>query len=1181
MNYPASISLADEGNNWTASNNEPSSFNLQPSTSNVEGWSGQIGRWLVVALTVFLGAGPALAQTTATLSIQADQPGVQISSNLFGIFFEEINSAGDGGIYAELVRNRNFEEASKTNYWRLISSGSASGSLSADTSLPVSASNLYAARLIFSSGSGTVGAANNGWWGMNFQAGQTYDLNFYARCSAGFTGALTIRLENTGGTSTYAQATVTNLTTGWQQFSLSLVPASSDTAGRLSINLSQAGTVWLDVVSLFPRQTFHNRTNGLRPDLANMLVDLQPAFVRFPGGSWVNGDSLTNMYNWKRTIGPIGDRWVQNNLWGYYVNNGLGYHEYLQMCEDLAAEPLFVINCGMDVFSVGDSVPLAQMGPYVQDALDAIEYANGPTNSTWGAQRAAAGHPAPFNLKYIEIGNENGGTAYNDRYALFYDAIKSNYPAMNIIADYWGGLPTSRPVEIMDEHYYSTPAFFMANANRYDSYSRSGPKVYVGEYAVTSGSGNGNLAAALGEAAFMTGMERNSDIVTLSSYAPLFANLNNKNWNPDLIYFTGSQVYGTPSYHVQKMFAQNRGDTVLPLTLTFSGETNVLPHGAIGVGSWNTQVQYTNIVVTSNGVTLYQSDFTSGAPGWQVYNGTWSTSGGVYQQTAIATDCRSTTGNTAWRNYTVTLRARKTGGNEGFLILFNWLDDNNYTWWNIGGWNNTLNGIEQSVSGSKSTIGSQVAGSLQTNQWYDIRIVLNGLHLQCYLDNVLIHDAYYPSATDHRGGIGLGTWSTQVSFSNIVVTSGAQTLYQSDFTSGASGWTVYSGTWSTTGGRYRQTSSATDCRSTAGDTNWSDVTISLKARKDGGSEGFLILFNWQDNNNWTWWNLGGWGNSQHGIEQMVGGTKSTIGQAVAGSITTGVWYDIRIVLNGTRIQCYLNNVLIHDLSYPAVLPMYASAGFHNASGQIILKAANVSSDSITTTLSLNGLTSVAPQAGLVQLTSASTLDENSLAQPTKVAPVTGTITNAGTNFSCAFPANSLSIFRLQTPPTLPTLVALNANTNLNPLASSAGVPVRLSSFITNAVSVDFIVESANGTIVTNGTLQVLPGALAANISLPAGSVQPGSFFRVTLSNPVNCQLGIVRRAYFAADSATDDPFRIGLAVYPDEKLVYWTWPAATLQETTNLLGSWTSLTNAVCPIRIPEADARKFYRLAQ
>ena len=959
---------------------------------------------------VFLATTVIQAQTTATLTIQANQPGAQISSNLFGQFFEEINSAGEGGIYAEMVRNRSFEEPGNTNFWGLTTAGGGVGSMSADSSMPLSASNLFSLRLTQTSVSGGVGVTNGGFWGINFQSGQTYNLNFYARCTNGFSGVLAIRLQNSSGSQVYALAAVGGLTTNWQQFSISLTPNANNSNGRLSISISQAGTVWLDVVSLFPQQTFHGRTNGLRPDLANMVAGLQPSFLRFPGGTFVEGDVFSNAFRWKQTIGDIGNRAVVRDFWGYYVNNGIGFYEYLQMCEDLGAQPLFVINCGMDWN--GDTIPLNQMGPWVQDALDAIQYANGPTNSTWGALRAAAGHPAPFNLNYIEIGNENGGSDYNNRYPLFYDAIKANYPAMHIVADNWGGLPTSRPVEISDEHYYSDQNFFAANATKYDSYPRNGPKIYVGEYAVTTGAGTGNLYGALGEAAFMTGLERNADIVMMASYAPLFANLNNENWNPDLIYFNNNQVYGTPSYYVQKMFSQNRGDVVLPLTLTVTNPAGVnpLPHGGIGLGAWNTQVQYTNIVVISNGVTLYQSDFTSGATGWTVFNGTWSTSGGLYQQTAVNTiDCRTSAGNTNWSNYTITLSARKTGGSEGFLVMFNRLDDNNWTWWNIGGWSDTLDGVEQMVAGVKTLVGSQIAANIQNN----------------------------------------------------------------------------------------------------------------------------------------------------------------------------VWYNIKIVLTGQRIQCFLNNVLIQDVSYPVVPPLLASASYSKASGQIIVKAVNVSGNPIATTFNLNGLSSIAPQASLAQLASASQTDGNSIAQPTKVSPVNSFINNAGTNFNYTFPSNSLSILRFQTPPNLPIQIGLNVGTNANDLASlPGGIPVSLNSFITNSVSVDYTIEAADGAIVTNDTIQIVPGILTTNIPLPPSLLQPGTFFRVTLSNPANSQLVGIVRSYFVEDSLPGSSLKIGLAQFSDEKLVYWTDPAATLLESTNVFGPWTT-NNSIGPVRIPESQTSEFFRLVQ
>jgi alpha-L-arabinofuranosidase len=796
---------------------------------------------------VILTAAAANGQSTATVAIRASQPGAVISSNLFGIFFEEINSAGDGGIYAELIRNRSFEDSSNSlPNWSLVTSGTASGQIALDTSLPMSPTNQQSLALTMSGGSGSVGAANSGWFGISVTNDAAYNLQFYARGSTGFSGSVFVSIESANGSAIYAQTAFTGLTAGWQHFTASLVASGTDPGARMVLRISQPGTVYVDFVSLFPAATFHNRTNGLRLDLANMLANLNPSFMRFPGGSWVDGTSIANAYHWQPTVGFLPDRVARPNIWGYMVSNGLGYHEYLQMCEDLGVEPLFDVNCGMDVHQ--NSVGTANLGPWVQEALDAIQYANGDASTPMGAMRAANGHPAPFNLKYIEIGNENSGANYDANYGSFYNAIKTNWPAMHIIANSFGTVPTSAPVEILDEHYYNSASWFAQNSTKYDSYSRSGPKIFVGEYAVAYKIGPGFLATlqnALGEASWMTGLERNADVVTMACYAPLFANWSNQDWTPDLIYFNGTNAYGTPSYYVQQMFAQNRGDVVLPASVTFSNSPSdiILPHGAIGVGSWNTAVQYTNIVVTSNGVTLYQSDFANqGTNGWRVVNGAWSVGNGVYQQTsATTTDCRSTTGNTNWANYTISLRARKTGGSEGFLILVDWLDDNNWTWWNVGGWNNTKDGVEQNVNGSKTTLA-------QVNQ---------------------------------------------------------------------------------------------------------------------------------------------------------------------AAITNDTWYDISVQVTSSNFLCYLDGVLVQTVSNPVNSgALYTSSSFLRASNQIIIKAVNPSSASVATTFNFSGVDSIAANATMIQLTSGSPIDLNSFAAPKNVAPVTSTISKAGTNFTITLPANSLSVLRL-------------------------------------------------------------------------------------------------------------------------------------------------------------------------
>ena len=906
-------------------------------------------------------ASVAGAQTAATVTIQAGQPGAVVSSNLFGIFFEEINFAGEGGIYAEMVRNRAFYSATNATYWTLVTQGTGVGTMAVDASQPLNASLPNSLKLTKQAGTGTVGAGNAGFWGMSLQAGASYDLSFYVVATNGFVGPLGVRLESADGSRLYAQAAFGNLTTNWQRLSGTLVASGSDTNARLVLSLASNGTVWLDLISLFPHATFHNRTNGLRLDLANLLAALQPSFFRFSGGNFIEANNLTNSVRWKTTIGDLALRPGHlNDAWGYWSTDGFGYHEFLQYCEDMGMEPLYGINAGLALGyngSTNNTVPLAQLGPWVQDALDAIQYANGDTNTTWGALRAANGHPAPFHLKFMEIGNENGGAYYDPRYAMFYDAIKSNYPTMHLISPVWGSpsIPTSRPVEIMDEHYYSSPATFISYATKYDNYSRSGPKVFVGEYAVTTGYGTyGNLAAALGEAAFMTGMERNSDLVQMASYAPLFANVNGIQWAPDLIYYdSGRAVFGTPSYYVQELFSQNRGDAVLPATIALA--TNAAAstlHGGIGLGSWNTSVQYTNLVVTSNGVTLYQSDFVNqGTNGWRVFNGTWSTNNGCYQQTAQVADCYATAGSTNWANYTISVQARKVAGAEGFLVLFNFLDDNNWTWWNVGGWGNTLDGIEQ----------------------------------------------------------------------------------------------------------------------------------------------------------------------------MAGGGKTILAQAAQTALATNTWYNLRVVLTNGMVQCYLNNTLVQTTAYPSGL--VASSTFARAAGQIVVKAVNPYNSPIATTFNITGVSSVATNASLIQLTSASAADENSFVAPTKIFPVTNTLAIAGTNFNLLLPANSLSILRLnasgvttytnlllQIPSPLnsgqlvaSTVMGQLAGNTIN-LTANANHALSWFSANTNIATVD---QAGNVTGVASGTTSISVSyaslGLAATqtvqvISVPSALVHRYSFAETTGTN---------------------------------------------------------------------------------
>ena len=691
--------------------------------------------WLVLMLA------PAMAAQPSTVTVHADRPGVKISPMLYGIFFEEINRAGEGGIYAEMIQNRSFEDDRgpndrkpvKIQAWTLVKGEGAGLAMALDDSKPLNAKNPNCLRLEIAKAGNRAGVANEGFKGIAVQKGARYVLSFYARCCANFRGPLTVSLEDAEGT-IYASAKIDGVGAEWKKFDQTLTACDTTAAARLVIAAGAPGTLWLDMVSLFPKETWKDRPNGLRTDLAEMLAQMKPAFVRFPGGCYVEGDRLSNAFRWKDTIGELAERPGHWNLWGYRSTDGLGYHEYLQMCEDLGAEPLYVFNCGMSHQEQGSKVmvEVPRLTEYVQDALDAVEYANGPADSKWGSLRAKAGHPAPFNLKYMEIGNENGGPIYDKHYRLFYDAIKARYPQMALVAN---SRVREAPMEIYDEHYYSSPEFFISNANKYDKYDRTGPRIYVGEYAVTQNCGKGNLRAAVGEAAFMTGMERNSDVVTMSSYAPLFVNVGWRQWNPDSIVLDNARVCGTPSYYVQKMFSRQRGDVVLESDVEAALVAGPSKGGAIGVGTWNTQAQFKDIKVTQGDKVLFQSDTANPLKGWRTIAGKWLAADGALQQTAKTENLRVIAGDKSWKDYTYSLKARKIGGAEGFLILFNVQNDHAKAWWNLGGWGNVRHGIEL-----EGVADERVQGRIETGRWYDIRIEVNGSSIRCYLDGKLIHD---------------------------------------------------------------------------------------------------------------------------------------------------------------------------------------------------------------------------------------------------------------------------------------------------------------------------------------------------------------------------------------------------------------------------------------------------------
>ena len=695
------------------------------------------------------------AWAQVALTLTPDDYGVALSPSPYGIFFEEINHAADGGLWSEMVRNRSFEDDADTpQAWE----GQNGTTLSvASDHLMNDAQQHYLHVSPSSSGAALV---NAGYWGMRMDRQPSYTLSFFARADRSFSTTLTATLLDESDKPLISASQSISIGTSWQKFTL-VIPDGNATEAKahLLLQTTSATAFDLDVVSLMPANTY--KGHGCRTDLAQMLADLKPRFMRFPGGCYIEGQFANgerNRFEWKKTIGPIEERPGHWNInWNYRSSDAFGYHEMLQLSEDLGSEALFVVNVGL---GHGWYQDINDLGEFIQEALDAIEYANGDASTTWGAKRAANGHPAPFNLKYIEIGNENYNFSstnnndqsfqYAERYSKFYQAIKAAYPDIICIGNVeaWGtDTPSWRnnyPVDAVDEHYYRSPEWFASNYEKYDVYNRAtSPKVYVGEYAVTENYGTtGNLAAALGEAIYMQGIERNADIVPMASYAPIFVNENDQCWRPDMIRFDATYSYGTPSYYVQKLMSQKLGTA--NITYTEKGNNTLATKTYAGLSTWSTAATFTDYRISQGGTVVYSAPFDGTAP-WTDKAGTFSEQGGTLTQSSttmqglICLNQQTALGEA----YTIEVTATKTAGDEGFLIAFNYIDDNNYCWWNLGGWGNTKHCIEQCVNGSKAQYGEQ-KGSLVDGKAYRLRIEVEGAHVKCYIDDVLCHDVKLP-----------------------------------------------------------------------------------------------------------------------------------------------------------------------------------------------------------------------------------------------------------------------------------------------------------------------------------------------------------------------------------------------------------------------------------------------------
>ncbi len=783
------------------------------------------------------------ADSDYRLTIDVEDEIHDISNLLFGIFFEDINFAADGGLYAEMVVNRSFEfteiAAGDELYgWNAVNGASAEVEIDADDCLNENNTNY----LVLSNVSDApAGIANIGFLdGMSIEENAKYNFSTYAKSIDGYEGAVTVRLVS--GAETVAEGKIEALTADWQKYELSLTCSKTDFDNASLQVLINNGSAAFDMISLFPEDTFKGRENGMRKDLGEMLEELEPKFLRFPGGCIIEGYDYETLYNWKASLatgsdgmplefdgsyGNIAARKQGTNLWTNiaatddpypcFMTYGLGFYEYFQLAEDIGAIGVPVINCGIYCQMRGRGpveMESEEFRQYVQDMHDLIEFCRGDENSTWGKVRASLGHPEPFELKYICIGNEQEGEIYFERYQAFLDSFnqaKAKNPSLyegieliysagafdgthgeNYIKSYEYAKEQLGDSDVAedfagatDQHYYNQPEWFLKNTDYYDedNYKRSvdgmtdtiyggGIQVFLGEYAAKSNT----LKAALAEAAYMTGLERNGDIDRMAAYAPLFGNLTATHWSPDLIWFNNHQVTGSISYYVQKLFSLNAGTKLLKSNLEGASVEQQPLSGRVGIGTWYTSAEFDNVKITDN-----ESGRILGSDGFSLPLNFWWNWDNIYDSNdfeikngkLVQTNTwmpYTETGMVAyygcddWTNYTYTVEATKLEGEEGFIIPFAVKDAQNCWFWNIGGWGNKVSCLQQIENGAKTKIlGTEKPCTIETGKTYEIKIVVSGTKIECYLDGVLYaeHDmaskaeaeAYHVVSTDENGDV--------------------------------------------------------------------------------------------------------------------------------------------------------------------------------------------------------------------------------------------------------------------------------------------------------------------------------------------------------------------------------------------------------------------------------------------
>ena len=679
--------------------------------------------------------------------------------DLYGIFFEDLNHAADGGLYAEMVQNRSFEFCAVDNpsyhplmAWEKIEKKYSRMQWWIQDSHPYSRRNPhYLVCEIFETGMG-AGVRNTGFTpGMYLQKGEKYRFSCLAATDGRGELPLRIVLENDEGRNLGQADIVVSNGTVWNHYEAEITAQETTTAGNLSIYIDAVGRLYLDMVSLFPQKTFMQQRNGLRADIATLLADLKPRFMRFPGGCLVHDGSINvedrdSLYRWKNTIGVLEERPARRNNWGYNQTLGLGYYEYFCFCEEIGAKPLPVLPAGYDPHHQR-KVPFDQLDEWIQEALDLISFANDDASAQWGRIRCELGHPEPFGLEYIGIGNEEVGEGFFERYPYFHKAIKEKYPDIQIIAssgpfaaggEYEKGWNCARRnhADLVDEHYYMAPEWFLANHHRYDSFDEKDPRVFLGEYA----SWGNTWYNALTEASYMTGMERNSEKVGLACYAPLLCNVNYINWKPDMIWFDNHQAYGTANYYVQKLFMNHQGNDRIELEMTGIDDSVTIqddPKGGFGLRiEPDTVVRYSQIMIEDiqNGTIWKDSEV-------------YFVGDNVEQYISADPDARVVTEDILLHtvesdHYIITVKGEMLYGRRGFMLQYGNRDEKNRYQWEIGGWQNMDSALTQDIAGRNSCL-TQSSFTVAADREYELKLEIEGRHLRAYIDGELIHEIHH------------------------------------------------------------------------------------------------------------------------------------------------------------------------------------------------------------------------------------------------------------------------------------------------------------------------------------------------------------------------------------------------------------------------------------------------------